>query len=93
MVQPEEVVIALGFFVAAAVSIKVVASTFLQHWENKLKYTSAMRGGGDPELAARMERIEQALDSIAVEVERISENQRYTTKLLAERGEGLKLKA
>jgi hypothetical protein len=36
--------------------------------------------------------MEQALDSIAVEVERISENQRYTTKLLAER-EGLKLKA
>ena len=31
----------------------------------------------------------QALDAIAVEVERISENQRYVTKLLSERlGEG-----
>jgi hypothetical protein len=46
-----------------------------------------MSQGGlrDGEMSARMERIEQALDSIAVEVERISENQRYTTRLLAER--------
>jgi len=29
--------------------------------------------------------MEQALDSIAIEVERISEGQRFTTKLLAER--------
>lgn len=38
-----------------------------------------------PELSARLERMEQALDSIAIEVERISEGQRFTTKLLAER--------
>lgn len=38
-----------------------------------------------PEVAARLERMEQAIDSIAIEVERISEGQRFTTKLLAER--------
>ena len=38
--------------------------------------------------AARLERMEQALDSIAIEVERISEGQRFTTKLLAERATG-----
>ena len=32
----------------------------------------------------RLERIEQAVDSIAIEVERISEGQRYTTRLLSE---------
>ena len=32
----------------------------------------------------RMARMEQAIDSIALEVERISEGQRFTTKLLAE---------
>jgi hypothetical protein len=37
------------------------------------------------EVAARMERMEQALDSIAIEVERISEGQRFTTRLLSER--------
>ena len=46
------------------------------------------------EVTSRLERMEQAIDSIAVEVERISEGQRFTTKLLsdktrshAERGE------
>lgn len=34
---------------------------------------------------ARLDRIEQAVEAIAVEVERISEGQRFTTKLLAER--------
>jgi hypothetical protein len=38
-----------------------------------------------PEVSGRLERMEQALDSIAIEVERISEAQRFTTKLLAER--------
>ena len=38
-----------------------------------------------PEVIQRLERIEQAVDSIALEVERISEGQRFTTKLLAER--------
>ena len=38
-----------------------------------------------PDMTARLERMEQAIDSIAIEVERISEGQRFTTKLLAER--------
>jgi hypothetical protein len=38
-----------------------------------------------PEAGERMERMERSIDAIAVEVERISENQRFLTKLLAER--------
>jgi hypothetical protein len=37
------------------------------------------------DVAARLERMEQAIDSIAIEVERISEGQRFTTRLLADR--------
>jgi hypothetical protein len=37
------------------------------------------------EVSARLERMEQAIDSIAIEVERISEGQRFTTKLLTEK--------
>ena len=33
----------------------------------------------------RFQRLEQAVDAIAIEVERISEGQRFVTKLLAER--------
>jgi len=36
------------------------------------------------EVARRLERMEQAIDSVALEVERISEGQRFTTKLLSE---------
>ena len=39
------------------------------------------------ESAARLERMEQAIDAIAVEVERIAEGQRYTSKLLAGRAD------
>jgi hypothetical protein len=38
----------------------------------------------DPEMRDRLERIEQAVDAIAVEVERISEGQRFTTKVIAD---------
>ena len=33
----------------------------------------------------RLQRIEQAVDTIAIEVERMSESQRFVTKVLAER--------
>ena len=36
------------------------------------------------EVTDRLERMEQALDSVAIEIERISEGQRFTTKLLSE---------
>jgi hypothetical protein len=49
---------------------------------------SATRGAVPPEVTARLERIEQAVDAIAVEVERISEGQRFTTKLLSESSRG-----
>jgi hypothetical protein len=37
------------------------------------------------EVTVRLERIEQAVDAVAIEVERISEGQRFTTKLLSDR--------
>jgi hypothetical protein len=36
------------------------------------------------EVAQRLERMEQALEAVAIEVERISEGQRFTTKLLSD---------
>ena len=38
------------------------------------------------EISQRLGRMEQALDATAVEVERISEAQRFTTKLLVREG-------
>jgi hypothetical protein len=49
-----------------------------------------LRGGRrgaavDFESSPRLQRMEQAIESIAIEVERIGEGQRFTTKLLSER--------
>lgn len=43
------------------------------------------RSTQSPETNQRLERIEHAIDAMAVEVERISEGQRFVTKLLSER--------
>ena len=38
-------------------------------------------------LDARLERVEQTVESIAIEMERVSEGQRFVTKLLSERAQ------
>lgn len=53
-------------------------------WSKRLS-SRPQEPDGLPDVRARLERMEQAIDSIAVEIERISEGQRFTTKLLAER--------
>ena len=49
------------------------------------------RGGAAPampnDIGERLDRMEQAIDAIAVEVERIAEGQRFTSKLLTARDE------
>ena len=50
-------------------------------------YAKRMEQGSthaDPEIAARLERMEHAIESIAIEIERVSEGQRFTTRLLSE---------
>lgn len=43
-----------------------------------------LTAGRDPELYARIARIEQIVEATSIEIERISEGQRFTTKLLSE---------
>ena len=46
---------------------------------------TAVPPAGLKEIHDRLGQLQQAVDSIAIEVERLSEGQRFTTKLLAER--------
>jgi hypothetical protein len=69
------------FGMIAVVSVGVpLARAYARRWENKPAGKAI-----SSDVAARLERMEQAIDSIAIEVERISEGQRFTTKLLSER--------
>jgi hypothetical protein len=46
-----------------------------------------------PQIDQRHERLEQGVDAIAIEIERITEGQRFVTKLLAEQESREKLPA
>ncbi|MHB1862856.1 MAG: hypothetical protein ACYCVL_07770 [Gemmatimonadaceae bacterium] len=41
------------------------------------------------DVADRLNRLEQSIDAIAVEIERVSESQRFVTKIMSDRGLGL----
>ncbi|GAC1476731.1 MAG: hypothetical protein NVS1B4_18050 [Gemmatimonadaceae bacterium] len=76
-----EIVVPLGFFamvVVIVVGLPLVKAV-ARHWERSVPHLPA---GSDAE--ARLERIEQAVDAMSVEIERISEGQRFVTKLLSE---------
>ena len=46
---------------------------------------ATMKAARDPELVERLARVEQIVEATAIEIERISEGQRFTTKLLSEK--------
>ena len=76
-----EVAVPLGFF--AMVVIIFMGRPIVKAITTKAE-AEARRPVLPPEVASRLERMEQSIDAIAVEIERISEGQRFTTKLLAE---------
>jgi hypothetical protein len=72
----------------AIVMVLVVTGWMLKTWLNhreKMKGMS-MAGQGLVSSDERLARVEQAVESIAIEMERIGEGQRYVTKLLNEPG-------
>jgi hypothetical protein len=74
--------------IALFVSIASVVHSVLKYRERKLEIEMNAGLGVGRDSAGRLERMEQAIDAIAVEVERISEAQRFTTRLLADRSSG-----
>jgi hypothetical protein len=54
-------------------------------WISRRK-RNALPNDGLQRIEGRLAEMQQSLDAVAVEVERISEGQRFTSKLLAERG-------
>jgi hypothetical protein len=78
-----EILVPLGFF--TMVTAIAVGTPYVRALARRMdREAAAPKIPSD--VTARLERMEQAIDAIAVEVERISEGQRFTTKLLSERG-------
>jgi hypothetical protein len=85
-VDPEPIIICFILFVLSPISLAM--SRLI--WKRASR--TAMAPAAPAESGVRLERIEQAVDAIAIEVERVSEGQRFVTRLLSERG-GLALNA
>jgi hypothetical protein len=80
VIDPEIVIVPIVFCIPAIVLVIRMA---FKHREKM-----ASLGGGTEQsqrIEARLERVEQAMDAIAFEVERIGEGQRFITKVFAER--------
>lgn len=76
-----EIVVPLGAFASAI--ILAIGVPLARAYSRRMD-ADARNPRIPTEVAQRLERMEQALDSVAIEVERISEGQRFTTKLLSE---------
>jgi hypothetical protein len=76
-----EIVVPLGAFATAVIC--AIGIPIARAYSRKMDADS--RNPRIPaEVAGRLERMEQALEAVAIEVERISEGQRFTTRLLSE---------
>jgi hypothetical protein len=83
-IPQEAVVMTLAFF--AMVAIIVVGWPIARALGRRIDRSRQPMAPALPDDTANaIRRIEQSVDAMALEVERISENQRYVTKLLAER--------
>jgi hypothetical protein len=80
IVPPQAVDISIAFFVMVAFIIVglPLARAFARRMDRRSEPAAAS------EIAPRLDRIEQAVEAIAIEIERVSEGQRYTTKAIAD---------
>jgi len=81
-----EVLIVFG-----SVAATIVLFPLVRAWARRLESRGQAPAALSADATARLERIERAVESVALEVERISEGQRFVTKVLADRGELPKL--
>ena len=82
VIPPGAIEIVQSFFLTIAVialGIPIIRA-ITRRWERGAPLPPA----SSPEVIARLERIEQAVEAVAVEVERIAEAQRFSAKLMAE---------
>lgn len=82
VIPPQAVDISIAFFLTVAFIIVglPLARAFARRMDRRGAGTSQIPG----EVTAQLTQLNQAVDAIALEVERISEGQRFTTRLLSE---------
>lgn len=78
----EAIVVPVAFFATAiALSIGIpLVRGLVRRWDRQ-----SVVPAQQPDTAVRLERIEQAIEAMSIEVERIAEGQRFVTRLMTDR--------
>lgn len=76
-------IVAITALITGSITIATIAQAIAAGIGKRRK--QALPDAAVDRIEERLSRIEQAIDAMSVEVERISEGQRFTTKLLADR--------
>lgn len=84
----EDIIVPIAFF-ATAIIISI-AVPLVRAWIRRMD-RQTVQPLQSPDTDARLERIEQAIDAMSVEVERISEGQRFVTRLMTDNREAVAL--
>jgi hypothetical protein len=79
MLDAPDVVVAVSLFATVAFAVRTIANA----WGRRLDMRA--NAASSDVVASRLERIETAVDAIAIEVERIAEAQRFMARLSTER--------
>lgn len=85
MIPPQAVDISMAFFFTVAFCVVgfPLARAFARRIDRKTEFKSV----AGPDLTPHIRQLQDSVDAMAIELERISEGQRFTSKLLAERSE------
>jgi hypothetical protein len=83
----EDIIIPIAGMITGIVMVLGLPIVIVHARKLWMRDSASQAGGASLETDRRLERIEHAIDAMAVEVERISEGQRFVTKLLADRGQ------
>ena len=78
--DPEVIIVPVVFLFP---TVAIMTRMFLKHREKMASLKAPVERSGESD--ARMARLEQAVEAIAIEVERIGESQRFLTKVLTDK--------
>ena len=81
-IPPRVEEVAYGFFLTVAVIF--IGTPLARAFARRMDRKPVAPPGASPEVVTRLDRIEQAVEAVAIEVERISEGQRYVTKVMSD---------
>jgi hypothetical protein len=86
IIPQQAVDISVAFFVTVVVC--VIGFPIARAFARWLDRRHVLPAGTNPDLTPQIRQLQDSVDAMAIEMERISEGQRFTAKLLAERSGG-----